>query len=101
MNKIVRDGKAAVIHTTTYGRGWFSWHNSREALYDPELVAWIMDCYPVARLRYFEEKYPDFDSHTLERLDISWVPIGTRFMVQEYDGMEWVVCENEIDWEVA
>jgi hypothetical protein len=41
MNKVVRDGKVAVIYSPHYGAGWYSWHGIPELLFDPAVVAMI------------------------------------------------------------
>jgi len=38
MNKVIVDGKVAVLYSPGYGAGWFSWHNVEELIYDPEVV---------------------------------------------------------------
>lgn len=34
-------------------------------------------------------------------LTIRDLPPGTRYRIQEYDGMEWIELESEIEWSVA
>lgn len=101
MDKIVRGGKVAVVLTGTYGGGWFSWHHSRAALHDPEVVQWIEAGKPEANIEYFVNKYPEHSLSTLRGLRVQWIPVGCRFVVDEYDGCESVVLEDHIDWMVA
>lgn len=84
---VVRDGKVAVLVSPGFGAGWSTWADGSEAaLYDPAVVAWI------------EAGKPDIDIEAafghhgylggLRDVVIEWVPIGTRFMIDEYDGAE-------------
>ena len=41
MEKVIRDGKVAVLYSPGYGAGWFSWHGIEELLYDPVVVGMI------------------------------------------------------------
>jgi hypothetical protein len=38
MDKVIRDGKVAVLYSPGYGAGWYSWHDNEELLYDPVIV---------------------------------------------------------------
>jgi len=39
MNKLVRDGKVAVLYSPDYGSGWYTWNpNNPELLFDPAIV---------------------------------------------------------------
>jgi hypothetical protein len=75
-------------------------------LYDPTVVKWVEDGEPSgeARVRLettLEEKYPSCYLGGLRNLQIRWLPVGSRFVVDEYDGSESVVVEQEFDWMVA
>lgn len=75
-------------------------------LYDPTVVKWVEDGEPSgeARVRLeatLDEKYPSCYLGGLRNLQIRWVPVGSRFVVDEYDGSESVVVEQEFDWMVA
>ncbi|CAB5220828.1 hypothetical protein UFOVP245_33 [uncultured Caudovirales phage] len=35
------------------------------------------------------------------RLRIREVPNGSRYQIEEYDGIEWVILESEVIWETA
>ena len=38
MEKVIRDGKVAVLYSPGYGAGWYSWHRIPELIFHPELV---------------------------------------------------------------
>ena len=85
MEKVVRDGKVAVLYSPGYGAGWSSW-NSKEMLFDPETVLWVEggkigDC-------PYGKKHPDVYMGGAENLKIEWLPEGTAFEIIEYDGHE-------------
>lgn len=91
MNKVIRDGLVAVIYSPGFGAGWYSWHDIKELLFDPEVVAMIEAGQVEDRLdAYLQEKYPD-RSITYDNPHIAWVPEGTQFRIKEYDGAESVV----------
>jgi hypothetical protein len=107
MEKVIRDGEVAVLYSPGFGAGWYTWNTEHPAmLYDPTLVKWVMDGKPSgeARVRLVEtlkEKYAGCYLGGLRDLQIRWVPVGTRFYVDEYDGNETVGLEQEHEWMVA
>ena len=107
MQKVIRDGKVAVLYTTDYGAGWYSCHQQEELLFHPELVD------RVERKKHNEiteemiseilgvdvERCPYIGS--VEDLGIFWVPLGVCFRISEYDGLESVHLLEEEDWITA
>jgi hypothetical protein len=112
MDKVIRDGEVAVLYSPDFGAGWYTCNTEHPAmLYDPTLVKWVMDGKPygqkpsgvewVRLVTTLEEKYPGCYLGGLRDLEIRWVPVGTRFYVDEYDGNETVVLDQEHEWMVA
>ena len=94
----------AVLHTWGYGGGWYSWNNGcPEILFDPTIVAMVERTVPVEQImlhiivRYGDEIY----TGGVDTLRIRWVPVGTRFRVQEYDGSERIILEEDHPWITA
>jgi len=106
MDKVIRDGNVAVLYSPDYGAGWYTWNTEHPAiLYDPVVVKWVEDGKPkdaLARLEAtLDEKYPRCYLGGMRDLQIQWVPIDTRFYVDEYDGNETVMLEKDVTWQVA
>ena len=98
MEKIIKDGKVAVAVSYGYGAGWSTWNSI-----DP------MD----AR---FNQLFLDGNIAEVERICdaeelgyaggagdvvIEWVPVGTEFIIHEYDGSESLQIKEEFNWSVA
>lgn len=86
-SKVIRDGMVAVLVSPRHGAGWSTWaDDARAALFAPDVVAWI------------EAGKPEIDKEAafghygylggLRDIEIQWVPVGTRFEIDEYDGHE-------------
>lgn len=93
--KVVRDGKVAVIVSPGYGAGWSTWAdegpNAKSAVFAPDVVAWIEDGKPEDDERYdaFEARYGYGGG--LHQAEVEWLPVGTRFFIEEYHGHESLV----------
>jgi len=101
MNKLIRDGKVAVLVSPGFGAGWYTWHRNEELLYDPSIVEWIEQGDLDKINTYLELKYPNDTSLGLSDLEVNWVPIGDKFRIDEYDGAESLVLQTNEHWLTA
>ena len=101
MNKLIRDGKVAVLVSPGYGAGWYTWHRNEELLYDPSIVEWIEQGDLDKINTYLELKYPNDTTLGSSELEVNWVPMGARFRIDEYDGAESLVLETNEHWLTA
>ena len=106
VEKVVRDGKVAVIVSRGYGSGWSTvarGNNVNVMLFHPKLVELIeskghhkMDCdsfeaWMTSELGITDEYLGGWDG-----LEIQWIPQGTRFKIDEYDGAETILTEPDL-----
>jgi len=92
MEKVIRDGKVAVLISQGFGAGWYSWNTEhQELLYHPQLVEIVEQ----NRANEIDEdwvkenlKIEDVSCRGASDLKIHWLPVGTVFEVDEYDGAE-------------
>jgi hypothetical protein len=102
MNKVIRDGKVAVLISEDYGAGWYSWNTEHEALlFDPAIVEFLEQNKWDELSMYVKLKYPDVYDGGLNNLQIKWLPIGTKFIVIENDGAESLLLMNNTNWITA
>lgn len=104
MQKLIRDGCVAVLYSPGYGAGWSTWNNeySDELMFDPGLVDLIESGAEIEKVEaYATLKWPDIYLGGLDGLTIEWVPQGTAFRVQEYDGAESIEIRDNIAWTIA
>jgi hypothetical protein len=107
--RLIRDGKVAVLYSPGYGAGWSTWCQEDEQmrlsmLFDPQIAdivdrggpGWVDQAEAITRI-----KYPDAHIGGLADLEVQWLPVGTQFRVLEYDGFEQVEIESEIEWITA
>ena len=102
MEKVIRDGKVAVLYSPGYGAGWYSWHDIEELLYDPAVVEMVEKGMYKEIEEYCESVYGEQRSfYGAEDLKIEWIPIGCEFRIDEYDGSEYIEYKDQLDWQVA
>jgi hypothetical protein len=104
MDKVIRDGLVAVLYSPGFGAGWYSWTGQEELLYDPVIVDMVQSekC-PEDIVKYCESQYGQLYFGGVDQLAIQWIPVGTRFYIDEYDGSEGIVTEEDMAtrWIVA
>lgn len=104
MNKVIADEQVAILYSPGWGAGWYSWHGIEELLYDPTLVEMVENEHGVDEImEYLNNKYNanEYFFGGAEQLAIHWLPVGTKFYIDEYDGAESVRTEDSVDWKVA
>ena len=98
MDRVIRDGRVAVIFSPGWGSGWHTSHNIEELIFDPSIVAWI-EAEEYDKIKnYMILKYPNVYLGTLEDLRITWIPEGTEFVIDEYDGSESILFKDKVSW---
>lgn len=110
VDKVIRDGKVAVLYSPGYGAGWWTWgdKNNENMLFDPVLVGLVEksesdqityeEFFDLAE-KHSKKAYPEQYTGGLDDLTIHWIPEGTMFRITEYDGAESVeYFDNGKDW---
>jgi hypothetical protein len=102
MNKLIDNGKVAVLYSPGFGAGWSTWNQERpEILFDPAIVKFVEADQWAELETYVTLKYPDIYKGGMKDLAIAWVPEGTLFRVNDYDGSESIELKENNDWIVA
>ena len=84
--KLVVDGKVAVAVSRGYGAGWSTWGYIDPL--DGRLNALFAEDKHKEAVALAENLYPDAYLVGGRDVEIVWLPIGTRFRINEYDGFE-------------
>lgn len=101
MDRVIRNGQVAVIFSPDHGAGWYSWHGSAELLFDPSIVQWL-EANELDKIEnYLILKYPNNYFGRLDELTIQWIPVGTEFRIDEYDGAESIIFKERERWITA
>lgn len=101
MKKVNRDGKVAVLISPGFGAGWSTWGYSQpQCLFDPKVVQWVEEgkSTPIEDVIDYDG---DFYTGGADDLEIVWLEEGTQFRVEEYDGYESLVTNEDGYWMIA
>lgn len=106
MDKIIRDGKVAVLVSYGFGAGWSTWNTELpELVFDSDVVNWVENGIPegVDVKEFLMQKYDKEYVCVLglSDLEIVWLPEGTAFEITEYDGAEGIKIKEEQNWIIA
>jgi hypothetical protein len=91
MEKVIKDGKVAILISPGFGAGWYSWNaDHKELLFHPKLVAMVESGRNAEINDEWVKENLSIDIYTggAESLKIHWLPEGTAFQIEEYDGAE-------------
>ena len=101
MNKVIKDGKVAVLYSPGYGAGWHTWGAPVEAVFDPDLVNAVLEEDYEKAVQIANTKWPDKYDGGVRDLKVKWIPEGTRFIINEYDGSESIQYLDDVDFLTA
>jgi hypothetical protein len=111
LNKVIRDGMVAVLYSPGFGAGWYTWNSMRgddedhalNLIYDPILVELVEQRNKDNFWKFTEkiekrakEILPDGYFGGAEDLAIVWLPKGSQFMIDEYDGSESIITQENL-----
>lgn len=103
MQKVIRDGNVAVIYSPGYGAGWSTWSVPEEGIFHPALVEAIErnasedEIVELSKKLFGDENYYGGAGN----LCIEWIPVGTAFRIDEYDGAESIEYIDRISYYIA
>lgn len=101
MDKVIKDGKVAVLISYGFGSGFYTWGAPLEAIFDPKLVELVeSEDYDGAN-EYVKNTYPGVYTGGVGDLVVVWVDEGEEFIIEEYDGNESIQFKNETQWITA
>lgn len=99
MDKVIKDGEVAILVSSGYGAGWSTWAReyADDLLFEPTVVDMLMDNMPAdAIIEYVEKTYKNVYTGGVEGLYVEWLPVGTKFRIDEYDGHESIITEENL-----
>lgn len=101
MEKYIKDGKVAVLVSPDCGAGWSTWARGdrQKMMFCPEMVECILHRNSDGLEKLAAKLFPDEYQGGVQELEVRWVPVGSRFLIEEYDGSESLVIEGQYpDW---
>ena len=101
MEKVIRDGMVGVLVSPGFGGGFSTWGYPTEAIFDPHLIYLVETRKEDEILEYCETTWPDQYSGGVEDLVVRWVPEGSEFVIEEYDGAESLKFKTDFNWITA
>lgn len=106
MKKYIKDGKVAVVIAPSYGGGWSSWNRAiQETLaFHPAIVQMVLDgrreeITKEWLIDHFGEEFRGGFYEGNDDLTVVWLPIGTKFLITEYDGGEGILTIDDLTLE--
>ncbi len=102
MKKKIKDGMVAVLYSPDFGAGWYSWHHIPELLFDPMVVDMVMEKASTETIElYCKTVYGDHYYRGASELEVVWLPPGTEFVIDDYDGNETMMIKDKVTWIMA
>ena len=102
MNKLIDNGKVAVLYSPEFGAGWSTWNPEvPELVFDPAIVVFVEKDQWAELETYVILKYPGIFKGGMKDLAVAWLPEGTEFRISEHDGAENIEIKEKTGWITA
>jgi hypothetical protein len=95
--KIIREGKTAVAITSSYGSGWSS-NGGANAIDAQFNVLFLTD--QIDKIKEICKQMEYYDGG-VDKVQIEWIDIGEEFIINNYDGEEYMIYKNHEVWHTA
>lgn len=100
MEKIIKDGKVAVLYSPGFGAGWVTWNKDHpEILFHPKIVRMVEEGRQGDINRDWmrdELGIHDLYCGGAHDLRIAWLPQGTVFTIEDHDGSESIITMDDL-----
>ena len=106
-NRLIQNGKVAVIYSPGFGAGWSTWNTEdneygEELIFDPGLADLIISGRSQEQIEaYVTLKWPGAYIGGLRDAQVEWVVQGIEFKITEYDGSESLQFRDSDEWITA
>lgn len=102
MEKVVRDGKVAIVLSRGYGAGWGSWNYGVHdvIMFHPKIVQMVEEGRELDITEEWlksELGLEEVFNGGRDGLYIKWIPEGTKFRIDEYDGAETIITDEDLN----
>ncbi|AHK20720.1 hypothetical protein BF17_16530 [Yersinia similis] len=102
VEKLKRDGNVAVLYSPGFGAGWSTWNRNNEALiFSVELAKAVLCEIDKTPIQVANELFPDAYEGGVKQLKVEWVPEGSMFEIEDYDGSESINYKDRDGWVIA
>lgn len=95
VEKIIRDGMVAVAVSGGYGAGWSTWTDIDPM--DARFNTLFLEGKNQEAADLCDELDMGYNGGAVD-VRIEWVPVGTKFRIDEYDGNESLMALDDYTW---
>jgi len=98
MKKVIKNNKVAVAISGGFGSGWSTWEDISP--FEPKIIKMIEKGKQSEITEDWckKELKKDYYCGGVNNLRIEWLPIGTKFSINEYDGSESIYRDDELKY---
>ena len=98
MEKVIRDGKVAVLVSRGFDTGWYTHHGVEELLFHPKVVEMVQEYKKEDICEWVKENLGvEVGYYGALGLVVCWVPVGEPFMIAQIGSYEYVFTAKDLN----
>lgn len=110
VEKLIHKGLVGVLVSPGFGAGWTTWMDDEfreELLYNPTLIRMVEQGDNVEITQELCQHLLGVGEDTYlcvlgrDQLTVEWIPEGAEFILEEYDGAEYLTLKKDINFHKA
>ena len=97
MERLIIDNEVAVAVSPGYGAGWSTWEDVHPE--NKEVAMFLYHEDKEGLIKWCDDR--EIYTGSVEDLVLMWIPIGTKYIIDEYDGAEMLMTIDDYNWITA
>jgi len=98
MEKVIRNGKVAVLVSRGFRTGWYTHHGIQELLFHPKVVEMVEECKKQDICKFVDEALNvEVSRDGAMGIVIHWLPVGEPFMIIQINDYEYVYTSENLN----
>ena len=101
-DKVIKNEKVAVAISPGFGAGWTTWNGNKISPFNPKIIEMIEKGKQSEITEEWCKENLGIKGHICclgtGDLIIEWLPVGTKFSINEYDGSESIYRDDELEF---
>ncbi|QXO10951.1 hypothetical protein pEaSNUABM54_00125 [Erwinia phage pEa_SNUABM_54] len=102
MEKLIRDGKVAVVFSPGHSGSYVYDHQlPPDACFNVKVIKVVLGESRTSLEKTLKKEFPDATFYSPPELEVEWIDVGREFFIREYESAESIIYKDTVPWITA